>query len=119
MTSLGFGPKVERAARSLAALVFLASALPVRAEGPVSAEVPAVGGALHATPAPGAAKAVSESPPTAPALPAPARSGVWRSAARPPANAPAEAVLRAAGRKPSPASDPPPVIEIIWHAPGS
>ncbi|HET6411056.1 MAG TPA: hypothetical protein VFG53_03270 [Anaeromyxobacter sp.] len=116
MTSLGFGPRVDRAARSLAALAFFASALPVRAEGPASAEVPA---ALHATPGPGAEKAVSGSPPTAPALPAPARSGVWRSAARPPANAPAEAVLRAAGRKPSPASDPPPVIEIIWHAPGS
>jgi len=121
MTLPGRCRRADGAARCLTAFLLMAAA-PTRAEGPVSAQVPAVEGALHATPAPAGAeteKPPSQQPRTAPALPAAAQSGAWRTGAHPPADVPAEAVLRAAGRKPSDAREAPPVVEIIWHAPGS
>ncbi len=113
-------PPPERAAASKAAA----------AEGALDV-APAPRGDAAPRPAParvpsGAAEPTKSSP----GLPPAARSGAWRSGARPPGEVPANVMVRAATRKDSAAqkarqgspcasADACRVLEIIWNAPGT
>ncbi len=68
------------------------------------------------------------------ATPVPAKASAWHAGARPPSDVPPTAIVRAAERtekeekeagaarrkaEARTAENPPPPVEIIWHAPGS
>jgi len=87
--------------------------------------VPVLGLALLAGPAPApAAEPATAAPAVARAKP---RLAAWRESARPPAEVPAAALVRAARRdkvgaakkRRGGATAKPEPVEILWHAPGS